>query len=197
MARQADSQKKESNRDSNRKDRSDRSKDSPRKDSARREKEPREKIDTEISEKVLFVNRCSKVVKGGRKFSFSALILVGDGKGRVGYGLAKANELTDAIRKGGELARRNMKPVPMEGTSIPHEISVKWDGAELLMKPAKEGSGVIAGSMVRAILEAAGIKDVMAKSMGANNPINLVKATFYAFNKMHTREQIKQMRGVA
>src|ERR1700733_3771191 len=101
---------------------------------------------SEIQKKVLYINRCSKVVSGGRKFSFSALILVGDGKGRVGYGFAKANELTDAIRKGGEAARKQMVSFPMEGTTIPHEVSMRWDGAELLLKPAPQGAGVIAGS---------------------------------------------------
>lgn len=165
-----------------------------KKESPRKEKE---KVESEFTEKVLHINRCSKVVKGGRKFSFSALILVGDGKGNVGYGFAKANELTDAIRKGGEAARKNMIRVPMEGTTIPHEIVVHWDGACILLKPTSEGSGVIAGSKVRAVLELAGYKDVMAKSLGANNPINQVKATFEALSQMRTREQIKQMRGVA
>lgn len=137
----------------------------------------KERANSEFNEKVLYINRCSKVVKGGRKFSFSALILVGDGKGRVGYGFAKANELTDAIRKGGEAARKNMKTFAMEGTSIPHEVLVHWDGASVLLKPALAGSGVIAGSKVRAVLELAGLKDVMAKSVGSNNPINLVRAT--------------------
>lgn len=147
----------------------------------------------ELQEKVLFINRCSKVVKGGRKFSFSALILVGDGK-RVGYGFAKANELTDAIRKGGENARQNLMEVEMEGTTIPHEIGVKWDGVEILFKPAPEGSGVIAGSMVRSVLEMAGIKDVMAKNLGGNNPINQVKATFKALKTLRARESIREVR---
>lgn len=151
---------------------------------------------SEFEEKVLWVNRCSKVVKGGRKFSFSALILTGDGKGRVGFGFAKANELTDAIRKGGENARKNMVRFETEGTTIPHEIEVEWDGARVLLKPAPEGSGVIAGSKVRAILEMAGIKDVMAKSMGANNPINIVKATFKALTNLRTHKEIKQSRGL-
>src|SRR5271170_5751685 len=130
------------------------------------ESSKREKNDSEFQEKVLYVNRCSKVVKGGRKFSFSALILVGDGKGKIGYGFAKANELTDAIRKGGEAARKNMTTFETEGTTIPHEVLVKWDGAQIMLKPAPQGSGVIAGSKVRSVLEMAGIKDVMAKSLG-------------------------------
>lgn len=156
----------------------------------------KEKVNSEIVEKVLYINRCSKVVKGGRKFSFSALILVGDGKGRIGYGFAKANELTDAIRKGGESARKNMKSYALEGTSIPHEVIADWDGASLLLKPAPDGAGVIAGSKIRPVLEMAGIKDVMAKSLGANNPINQVKATFLALSKLRKRETIKKIRGV-
>src|SRR5262245_52035349 len=131
----------------------------------------REHTQSDLMEKVLYINRCSKTVKGGRKMSFSALILVGDGKGRVGYGFAKANELTEAIRKGGELARKNMQTITMEGTSVPHDMWVKWDGAVLFMRPAPPGTGLIAGSKVRAVLEYAGIKDVMAKSLGSSNPI--------------------------
>lgn len=156
----------------------------------------KEKGESELTEKVLYVNRCSKVVKGGRKFSFSALILVGDGKGRIGYGFAKANELTDAIRKGGEAARKNLISCPLEGTTIPHEITVKWDGATILFKPAPKGTGVIAGSKVRAVLEMAGVKDVMAKNLGSSNPINQVKATFDAIEQMGSREEIKQRRGL-
>ncbi len=144
----------------------------------------------ELMEKVLYINRCSKTVKGGKKMSFSALILVGDGKGRVGFGFAKANELTDAIRKGGELARKNLISVIMEGTTIPHDVLIKWDGASLYMRPAPEGTGIIAGSKVRAILEFAGIKDVMAKTLGSANPINQVRATFKALTSMSTREKV-------
>ncbi len=147
-----------------------------------------------LEEKVLYINRCSKVVKGGRKFSFSALILVGDKKGSVGYGFAKANELTDAIRKGGENARKNLIKVALEDMTLPHEVNVRWDGASICMRPAKSGSGVIAGSQVRAILEFAGIKDVMAKSLGANNPLNLVKATFKGLEMLDKKEAIEKMR---
>ncbi len=157
----------------------------------------KEKSNSEITEKVLYINRCSKVVKGGRKFSFSALILVGDSKGRIGYGFAKANELTDAIRKGGEAARKKMSSYPMEGTTIPHEVIVHWDGAEVLLKPAPAGAGVIAGSKIRAVLEMAGYKDVMAKSLGTNNPINQVKAIFKALAKLQKLSKIKQVRGLA
>lgn len=154
----------------------------------------REQAQSDLMEKVLYINRCSKTVKGGKKMSFSALILVGDGKGRVGYGFAKANELTDAIRKGGELARKNMRTVIMEGTTIPHDVRVKWDGACIHMRPAPQGTGIIAGSKVRAILEFAGIKDVMAKSIGANNPINQVRATFEALANFMTRENVLAQR---
>jgi len=150
-----------------------------------------------LEEKVLYVNRCAKVVKGGRKFSFSALILVGDGNGKIGYGFAKANELTDAIRKGGEAARKNLMGFEMEGTTIPHEIIVQFDGAILLLKPAPEGTGVIAGSRVRSILEAAGVKDVVAKNLGSNNPINQVKATFKALSLLRNRKKTLEMRGIA
>ncbi len=156
----------------------------------------KDKVNSELTEKVLHINRCSKVVKGGRKFSFSALILVGDGKGRVGYGFAKANELTDAIRKGGEAARKNMTTYAREGDTIPHEVLADWDGARVLIKPAPDGAGVIAGSKVRPVLEMAGIKNVMAKSLGASNPINQVKATFLALSRLRTREKIKLTRGV-
>nr|SDA08628.1 30S ribosomal protein S5 [Chlamydiales bacterium PN] len=151
---------------------------------------------SEFLEKVLFVNRCSKTVKGGKKMSFSALILVGDGKGRVGFGFAKANELTDAIRKGGELAKKNMVQVPMESGTIPHDIIMKFDGAIVQMRPAPQGTGIIAGSKVRSILEFAGYKDVMAKSHGSNNPNNIVRATFKALLSMTKRAAVLQSRGV-
>jgi small subunit ribosomal protein S5 len=167
------------------------------KHSDNREHPKKDKAASEMHEKVLHINRCSKVVKGGRKSSFSALILVFDDKGRVGYGLAKANELTDAIRKGGEAARKQMRRYPMRGTTIPHEVRVKADGAQLLLAPAPEGSGVVAGSLVRAILEAAGIKDVMAKILGGNNPINVLRATFKALALLRSRAEIKQCRGIA
>lgn len=151
----------------------------------------------ELSEKVLYINRCAKVVKGGRKFSFSALILVGDFNGHVGFGFAKANELTDAIRKGGENAKKNVKTFDSYLTTIPHEVRVNWDGAQVLLKPAPEGTGVVAGSHMRAILEMAGVKDVVAKSLGSNNPVNLVRATFKALESLTSRDKIKEARGVS
>src|SRR5580658_2027702 len=143
----------------------------------------------EFEEKVLYINRCSKVVKGGRKFSFSALILVGDGQGHVGYGFAKANEVSDAIRKGSESARKNIFTIEMEGSTIPHEVLVEWDGAKILLKPAPVGTGVVAGSKVRSVLELGGVKDVIAKNLGSNNPLNQVKATFKALMKLQNRER--------
>ncbi len=151
----------------------------------------------QLEEKVLVVNRCSKVVKGGRKFSFSALILVGDGKGRLGYGFAKANELTDAIRKGGEAARKNLVCIrSLNGGSIPHEILVDQDGAQLLLKPAKPGTGIVAGARIRLILEMAGIKDIVAKSLGSNNPMNQVKAAFRALLGLSSRQEILESREI-
>ncbi len=148
-----------------------------------------EDFNTEFEEKVLYINRCSKVVKGGRKFSFSALILVGDGLGHVGYGFAKANEVSDAIRKGSQAARKNICTVEMDQLTIPHEVYVEWDGAKVLFKPAPAGTGIVAGSKVRSVLELAGVKDIIAKSLGSSNPLNLVKATFKAFGKLTNREQ--------
>lgn len=160
-------------------------------------KDTTKKQDDQFEEKVLFVNRCSKVVKGGRKFSFAALILVGNGAGKVGIGFAKANELTDAIRKGGETARKDLIEFEMRGDTIPHEVFVDYDGAQLLLKPAPEGTGVVAGSRVRSILEFAGYKNVVAKSMGSNNPLNQVKATFKALAQLKNRDKILAARGVS
>lgn len=154
-----------------------------------------EEIGTEFEEKVLYINRCSKVVKGGRKFSFSALVLVGDGQGHVGFGFAKANEVSDAIRKGSESARKNIFTIEMDGSTIPHEVYVEWDGAKLLMKPAREGTGVVAGSKVRSVLELGGVKNVIAKSLGSNNPRNQLNAVFKALMQLKSREQYLAERG--
>ncbi len=151
---------------------------------------------TEFEEKVLYINRCSKVVKGGRKFSFSALIIVGDGQGHIGFGFAKANEVSDAIRKGTEAARKNVMTFEMEGTTIPHEITVDSDGSRVMLKPAPEGTGVIAGSKVRSVLELGGVRDVVAKSFGSNNPMNLVRATIRALTQLTNRQMNSQMRGL-
>ena len=160
-------------------------------------KNQQQKKDDGFDEKVLFVNRCSKVVKGGRKFSFSALILVGDRTGRIGYGFAKANELTDAIRKGGEAARKNLIRFETDNDTIPHEVNVNYDGAKLLLKRASDGTGVVAGSRVRSILEFAGLKNVVAKSSGSNNPINQVKATFKALGSLKNKKQMMELRGIS
>ncbi len=151
---------------------------------------------TDFQEKVLYINRCAKVVKGGRKFSFSALILIGDGQGRIGYGFAKANEVSDAIRKGTEAAKKNILEFEFEGNTIPHEIVVDWHGARVLMKPAPEGTGVIAGSKVRAVLELGGVKNVVAKSLGSNNPMNQVGAAIKALLSLKGRKETLSNRGL-
>jgi len=149
---------------------------------------------SEVEERVIHVNRCSKVVKGGRRFSFGALVVAGDRNGRVGYGLGRANEVADAIRKGAELAKRNMIPVTMRGSTIPHKIIGEHTGAKVLLRPASPGTGVIAGSGVRAILELAGVRDVLAKSLGSNNKLNMVKATMVALEGLRSRAEIDAMR---
>ncbi len=156
-----------------------------------------EDFSTEFEEKVLYINRCSKVVKGGRKFSFSALILIGDGKGHVGFGFAKANEVSDAIRKGTEAARKNVLTFELEGTTIPHEISVDWDGVAVFLKPALEGTGIIAGSKVRSVLQLAGVKNIFTKSHGSSNPLNQVRATFKALENLRNRKEALEIRGIA
>ena len=153
--------------------------------------------DQMYEEKVLYINRCSKVVKGGRKFSFSALILVGDRKGKVGYGFAKANEVSDAIKKATELAKKAVFTFEMKGTTIPHEIRVEWDGAQVMLKPASDGTGVIAGGAVRAVLEAVGVHDVLSKSQGSSNPHNVVKATFDALLQMRSAQTVAKQRGIS
>ena len=158
-------------------------------------KRNREEEESSLEEKVLFINRCSKVVKGGRKFSFSALILVG-GEGRVGYGFAKANEVSDAIRKGTEMAKQQLVSFEMNRTTIPHEVLVEWDGAKILLKPAPEGTGIVAGSKVRSVLELAGYKDIVAKSLGSNNPFNLVRATFRALEQLENKNKRLEDRGI-
>ena len=152
---------------------------------------------SEFDESVIAINRSAKVVKGGKNFSFGALVVVGDHNGRVGYGYGKANEVSDAIRKGGEAARRNLVKVPMNGQTLPHEIEVKFGGARVLLRPASSGTGLIAGGAVRAILELAGVKDVLAKSLGASNASNVAKATFKAIEGLSTREMAYARRGIA
>jgi small subunit ribosomal protein S5 len=156
-----------------------------------------EDVNGKLEEKVLYVNRCSKVVKGGRKFSFSALILVGDGDGHIGFGFAKANEVSDAIKKGTEAAKKNIFSFEREGTTIPHEVEVEWDGARVLLRPAPEGTGVIAGSKVRSVLELGGVMNVVAKSSGSNNPLNQVRATLKALFSLKNRIETMKKRGMA
>ena len=150
----------------------------------------------EIVEKVVFINRSSKVVKGGRRFKFSALVVVGDKKGKVGVALGKAAEVADAIRRGGELARAKMQAVSLKDVTIPHEIYFTYGGAKILLRPASPGTGIIAGKTVRSVLESAGIKDVLTKSLGSKNAANVVKATLGALLSLRTREQIYQSRGI-
>lgn len=153
-----------------------------------------EEIQEGLEERVIAVNRCAKVVKGGRRFSFSALIVVGDRNGNVGYALGKANEVADAIRKGTEMARRSMFRVNMKDRTIPHEVEARFCGAKVFMRPASPGTGVIAGGGMRAVLELAGIRDVLAKSMGSSNPLNVVRATVKALQALETREALQAMR---
>ncbi len=151
---------------------------------------------SEFDENVVSINRCSKVVKGGRNFSFGALVVVGDRNGKVGYGYGKANEVADAIRKGGEVAKKSIVNVPMNKATIPHAIEAKFGGAQILLRPASEGTGLIAGGAMRAVLELAGVKDVLAKSLGASNSVNVVKATMKAICDLKDREYVMSKRGI-
>lgn len=150
---------------------------------------------SDMLEKVVFINRCAKVVKGGRRFSFSALVVAGDQKGKVGFGFGKANEVSDAIKKASESSRKDLQTVNLMNATIPHEVTGMHGGGRVLLKPASPGTGIIAGGGVRAVCEAAGVKDVLAKSLGSSNHANVVKATLAALSALRMPDEILKMRG--
>ena len=163
----------------------------------RRDRQDKPKDDSGLTEKVVFINRCAKVVKGGRRFSFSALVVSGDKAGKVGFGFGKANEVSEAIRKASESAKKSLIKVATQENTIPHEVIGEHGGGRVLLRPASPGTGIIAGGGVRAVVEAAGIRDVLAKSLGSSNHANVVKATLGALQQLRLREEIYKTRGIA
>jgi len=153
--------------------------------------------DSEFEDKVIHINRCAKVVKGGRRFSFSAIVVVGDKKGQVGVGLGKAGEVPEAIKKACKQAKKNLMKIPLEGSTIPHEVLGHFGASQVLMKPAPEGTGIIASSSVRAILEVAGVKNILTKSIRRDNPHNVVRATFEGLSRLRQFHEIARARGKA
>lgn len=150
--------------------------------------------DLELEERVVQINRVSKVVKGGRRFSFSTVVVVGDGKGHVGVGMGKASEVPEAIRKGVESAKKNIIRIPLTNTTIPHDVTTRYAASKVMLRPAAPGTGVVAGGGVRPVAELAGIRDILAKSYGSNNKVNVVKATFQALSELTSLEEIARQR---
>ena len=166
----------------------------PKRNKSRSQK-PKSEDESELFEKVVHINRCAKVVKGGRRFSFAALIVVGDQKGNVGFGYGKAQMVPDAIRKGTDKAKKAMRPVSISGDTIPHPILGSYDGGKVMLRPARPGTGIIAGGGVRAVLEAAGIKNILSKSLGSNNHLSVVSATLNGLSQLRTAIEISEVRG--